>query len=395
MRVQCNLRKIVHRNRNEETVKFQVNREVFADAVTWVARTIPNRPAIPVLAGLKITAAADGVVTLASRDSDITSHMEFDAAVDDAGEVLVNGKLLAEISRNLPNKPIEISLNERKVEIECGSAHFSLKTMPLDEYTEPHQLPALAGVVDGTQWQEAVSQVTVAASNDDTLPMLVSVCLEISGSEISLMATDRYRLAVRDITWTPEDSTINKRILVRGSRLLDLARSLGTAGPINIYLDDDNSGLIGFAAGGKQSVVQLTDGDYPQVRTLFPAEVNGYASINRSELLDAIKRSRVVVEKNTSVLLSFSEEQLVIEAGHGDAAQASEVLPATLTGDDISLAFNPSYLQEGINSMNSENVRLSFTLSSKPAILTPEDDEGVADDSFRVLLMPIRMGGVR
>lgn len=375
-------------------MKFEVEREVFAEAVTWVARTIPNRPAIPALAGLKITAGEDGQVTLASRDSDITSHLVMDAAVVESGEILVNGKLLAEISRSLPNKKILFSVNKKKVEIECGSAHFSLKTMPLDEYSETHEMPAAAGTVDGSVWQEAVSQVTVAASNDDTLPMLVSVCIEIEGKNIALMATDRYRLAVREIEWNPVGQNTKKRILVRASRLLDLAKSLGTTGEVEIHLDAENPTLIGFAAGGKTSIIQLTDGEYPQVRTLFPAEVKGYATIERTPLLEAIKRSRLVVEKNTSVMLSLEEERITIEAGHGDRAQASEAIPATLNGEGISLAFNPTFLQEGINSINSRYVRLSYTTANKPAVLMPEGENGETDETFKILLMPIRLGTV-
>ncbi|WP_124054487.1 DNA polymerase III subunit beta [Arcanobacterium ihumii] len=375
-------------------MKFQVERETFTEAVTWVARTIPNRPAIPVLAGLKIVASDEGKISLGSRDSDITSHIDIEGDVHASGEILVNGKLLADICRSLPTKPIVFTLEGTKLEIECGSARFSMKTMAMDDYSELPQMPPVVGIVDGNEWQEAVSQVTVAASNDDTLPMLVSVCLEIEGDSISLMATDRYRLAVRDLTWQPEDPDMNKRILVRGSRLLDIAKSLGTAGSVEISLDDSgSSSLIGFSAGGRQNTVQLIEGEYPQVRSLFPAEVLGYATIDRSNMLDAIKRSRLVVEKNSAVRLSFTEGELVVEAGHGDAAQASEALEADLHGDDIALAFNPIFLQEGISVMNEPNIRLSYTHPTKPAVITPENDKGEADESFRMLLMPIRTFG--
>lgn len=377
-------------------MKFQVARDVFTEAVSWVAKTIPNRPAMPVLAGLKMKATREGTISLVARDSDITSHVDIEAAVDEPGEVLVNGRLLAEVCRNLPNKPIDFELDGTQVELECGSARFSLKTMSLDDYSEIPPLPPVIGVVDGNEWQESVSQVTVAASNDDTLPMLVSVCLEIDGSEISLMATDRYRLALREIQWEPKDSQIKQRILVRASRLLDIAKSLGTAGPIEISLDDlENPSLIGFSGGGKQNTVQLIDGEYPQVRTLFPEAVEGHAIIDRQMMSDAIKRSKVVVEKNSSVRLSFTAEQLTIEAGQGDTAQASEALPVQLFGDEISLSFNPSYLSDGLGSISAKNVRLSYTQSSRPAVFSPENEDGEVDESFKILLMPVRTFGSR
>lgn len=375
-------------------MKLHVDHGIFTEAVTWVARTIPSRPAVPVLAGLKIVAENDGTISMGSRDSDITSHIDIEAEVFEPGEVLVNGKLLAEISRALPNKTIEMTLDGTKLDIVCGSSRFSMKTMSTDDYTDLPQLPPVIGTVDGSAWQEAVSQVTIAASNDDTLPMLVSVCLEIEGDSISLMATDRYQLAVRDIEWNPVDSSLSRRILVRASRLLDIAKTLGSAGPIEISLQEEGgAALIGFSAGGRQNTVQLIDGEYPQVRSLLPQDINGYVDLDRLEILDAIKRSRLVVEKNAAVRLSFNDGEAVIEAGHGDNAQASEAVSAQLTGEEIKMAFNPVFLQDGFGVLRQEKIRLSFTQPTKPALLTGIDDNGESDESFRLLLMPKRTYG--
>lgn len=376
-------------------MRLQVEKDLFTDAVGWVARTIPHRPAVPVLAGMRIVADGDGHISLSSRDSDITSHVDIEADVIESGEILVNGKLLADICRALPSQPIIFSTDGRKVDIECGSARFSMKVMTMDDYAELHDMPPVAGTVDGAQWQEAVQQVTIAASNDDTLPMLVSVCIEIHGDSIMLMATDRYRLAVKEISWKPEDPDISVRILVRAARLLDIAKALGSAGPVDISLNDAQMPtLIGFAAAGRQNTVQLIDGDYPQVLSLFPEEIAGFAVMNRSELSEAIKRARLVVEKNSAVRLAFSSEELVLDAGQ-DVAQASEAIAASVDGKDITMAFNPVFLQEGLSVINEQSVRLSYTQETKPAVLTGQDDEGVVDESFRLLLMPIRTYGSR
>lgn len=376
------------------TVKISVDHDIFTDAVTWASRTIPNRPAIPVLAGMHIVAAEDGTISLGSRDSDISSHITIDGTVDEPGDVLVNGKLLAEISRSLPARQIDLNVEGGMLEIECGSSHFSMKTMSTEDYSELPEMPPVIGQIDGAEWEKAVSQVTIAASNDDTLPMLVSVCIEIEGDKLSLMATDRYRLAIRDLGWTPSSSDISKRILVRASRLLDVAKALGSSGPIEVALQDQGMGaLIGFSAGGRRNTIQLIDGEYPQVRSLFPTEVNGFVVMNRLEILEGIKRSRLVVEKNAAVRLSFSEGEVVLEAGHGDNAQVSEVLPAELEGEELKMAFNPVFLQEGFSVIDTEYVRLSFTHPTKPAVVTAQDEEGNVDDDFRLLLMPIRTFG--
>lgn len=376
-------------------MKLRVEHDVFTDAVSWVARTIPTRPSLPVLAGIRIEVDADGTVALGSYDPDISSHAVIEGAVDEPGTILVHGRLLSDFAKALPNKPIDLEVAGPKLEIVCGSSHISMQSMPLEDYPEIPSLPEITGTVDGAQWQEAVTQVVSAASNDDTLPLLVSACIEINGSNVSLMATDRYRLAIRDLTWEPADEDYSARILVRAARLADIAKSLGSVGKVEVSIDTSGrAGMVGFEAAGRRSVARLIEGEYPPVRNLFPSETNGHAIIRRAELLDAIKRARLVVEKNSAVRLSFSEGQVVLEAGQGDNAQTSEALPATLIGEDIAMAFNPSYLQEGLTAINDEFVRLSFTHPSKPAVLTAQAEEAGEDsEDFRLLLMPIRVYG--
>lgn len=376
-------------------MKLRVEHDVFADVVSWVARTIPSRPSLPVLAGMKIEADKDGTVALSSYDPDISSHAVVEAAVDEPGTILVHGRLLSDFARALPNKPIDMEIKGAKLEVVCGSSHISMQSMPLEDYPTLPPMPEVSGVVDGALWQETVSQVVTAASSDDTLPLLVSVCIEIEGKTMSLMATDRYRLAVRDLQWEPSDADVSHRILVRASRLSDIAKSLGSVGKVELAIDNSGrAGMIGFSSASRHNIARLIDGDYPQVRNLFPSDVTGYAIIGRQEMLDAIKRARLVVEKNSAVRLSFSEGQVVLEAGQGDNAQTSEALEATLHGEDIVMAFNPSFLQEGLGATSAPYVRLSFTNASKPAVLTAQSEiEGEDDQEFRLLLMPIRTYG--
>ena len=376
-------------------MKLRVEHDVFADAVSWVARTIPSRPSLPVLAGMKIEADKDGSVALSSYDPDISSHAVIEAAVDEPGTTLVHGRLLSDFARALPNKPIDMELKGAKLEVVCGSSHISMQSMPLEDYPSAPPMPEVSGVVDGALWQETVAQVVTAASSDDTLPLLVSVCIEIEGKTMSLMATDRYRLAVRDLTWEPSNKDASHRILVRASRLSDIAKALGSVGKVELAIDNSGrTGMIGFSAAGRHNVARLIDGEYPQVRNLFPSEATGYAVIGRQEMLDAIKRARLVVEKNSAVRLSFSEGQVILEAGQGDSAQTSEALEAALHGEDIVMAFNPSFLQEGLGATSAPYVRLSFTSASKPAVLTAQPEiDGEDDQEFRLLLMPIRTYG--
>jgi DNA polymerase III subunit beta len=376
-------------------VRFRVERDVLAEAVGWAARTLPTRPPVPVLAGLRLEADPTGSLVLSSFDYEVSARVEVPADVSEGGTALVSGRLLADISRSLPGKPVEVVAEGSKVTLTCGASRFALLTMPVDEYPALPQMPSVAGSVAGDVLTSAVAQVTVAASRDETLPILTGVRMEIEDDRVTLLATDRYRLAMREIEWHPATPGTSAIALVRARTLSDVAKSLGGGGEVTVALSaDDGTELIGFEAGGRRTTSLLVDGDYPKVRSLFPAESPVWAVCETAGLVEAVRRVALVAERNTPVRLSFTDGQVALEAGQGDDAQASEALDATLVGDDISIAFNPQFLLDGLQALTTPFVRLSFTLPTKPAVLTGQSErDGSSDDTYRYLLMPVRMAG--
>ncbi len=373
-------------------MKFRVERDVLAEAVTWTARSLPTRPPVPVLAGVRLEADASGVVQLSSFDYEVSARSEIAAEVAEPGTVLVSGRLLAEIARALPAKPVDVTLDGTRVLVTCGASRFTLLTMPVEEYPALPAMPATVGVVKGDDLTEAVAQVTVAASRDDTLPLLTGVRMEIEGELITLLATDRYRLALRTLSWTPSTPGLSAVALVRARTLSDAAKSLGGSDQVAIALATGTGvDLIGFEAGGRHTTSLLVDGDYPPVRRLFPEESPIHAVVPTAALIEAAKRVSLVAERNTPIRLAFSEGQVVLDAGQGDDAQASEALEASLTGEDITVAFNPQYLLDGLGALGSPFVRMAFTHPNKPVEFTGQGSlEGQDDRSYRYLLVPIR-----
>jgi DNA polymerase III subunit beta len=376
-------------------VKFRVERDALADAVAWAARALPSRPPVPVLAGLLLEADASGVLRLSSFDYEVSARVEVAAEVMDAGSALVSGKLLADISRSLPAKPVDVTTDGSKVSVLCGSGRFTLLTMPVDEYPSLPLMPASSGVVPGDQFTQAVAQVSIAASRDETLPILTGIRLEIEGDQLTMLATDRYRLAMRTITWNPADRDASSVALVRARTLSEVAKSLGATGDVTLALTTGGATeMVGFEAGGRRTTSLLVDGDYPKVRSLFPAQAPTHALVETQALVDAVKRVALVAERNTPVRLTFTADQLTLEAGQGEDAQASEAVEATLNGDDISIAFNPQFLLDGLGALNAPIARLSFTEATKPAVLSPQATlDGPDDPSYRYLLMPVRIAG--
>ena len=373
-------------------MKFSVERDVLADAVAWVSRAVPARPPVPVLAGVRVVADAAGTVTLSSFDYEVAAKGEFAADVESGGEALVSGRLLREIANALPHKPVQFVLDGTKVSVTCGASRFTLATMPVDQYPSLPELPERTGVIDGAALQQAVAQVTSAASRDETLPILTAVRVEIEGSTISLLATDRYRLALRELTWKPAKSDVSTVALVRAKTLNDTAKALGS-GDVDLSLGEGTGvDLIGFAAGGLVTTSQLMDGDYPPVRRLFRDENPITAVVRTQDLIDATRRVALVAERNSSVRLAFSEGEVVLDAGQSDDAQASEALEATLNGDAITVAFNPQYLLDGLSALASEYVQFGFLQETKPVEFVGIDKPGgTVAAEFRYLLVPIRI----
>ncbi|WP_372592883.1 DNA polymerase III subunit beta [Actinotalea sp.] len=373
-------------------MKFRVERDVLAEAVTWTARSLPTRPPVPVLAGVRLEADSSGVVQLSSFDYEVSARSEIAADVSEPGTVLVSGRLLAEIARALPAKPVDLALDGTRVVVTCGASRFTLLTMPVEEYPALPAMPAEVGVVRGDELTEAVAQVTVAASRDDTLPLLTGVRMEIEGDLITLLATDRYRLALRTLPWTPATPGLSAVALVRARTLSDAAKSLGGSDQVTVALATGTGvDLIGFEAGGRHTTSLLVDGDYPPVRRLFPEESPIHAVVAKAALIEAAKRVSLVAERNTPIRLAFSAGQVVLDAGQGDDAQASEALEASLTGEDITVAFNPQYLLDGLGALSTDFVRMAFTHPNKPVEFTGQGSlEGEDDRSYRYLLVPIR-----
>ncbi|MEO9322352.1 DNA polymerase III subunit beta [Nocardioides sp. C4-1] len=376
-------------------MKFRVERDVLADAVAWAARSLPVRPSAPVLAGLLIDASDDGLV-LSTFDYETSARATLGAEVHDEGRALVSGRLLSDICRSLPAKPVDVVTEGARVSLTCGSARFSLQTMPVEDYPTIPDMPTATGTVPSDVFAHAVAQAVTAAGRDDMLPVLTGVRIEIDGSTISLLATDRFRLSQRELAWNPHTPDESLAALVPARVLGDTAKALTSGSDVTIALSAGGSGegIIGFQGAGpggiRRTTTRLLDGEFPKVRSLFPTEQLTTATVEKAALVESVKRVALVAERNTAVQLKFGDGVLTLDAGSGDEAQASESIPATIEGDDLTTGFNPQFLLDGLQVIDEAVVELAFTQASKPVVISGVPD-GDVDPGFRYLLMPRRL----
>jgi DNA polymerase-3 subunit beta len=377
-------------------VKFQVNRDVFSEAVSFAVKLLPQRTTLPILSGVLIQANDDGLV-LSSFDYEVSSQTEIQADVEESGTVLVSGRLLAEIAGRLPNAPVHVATEESRISVTCGSASFTLLSMPVEEYPSIPEVGTESGVVPAEEFATAVAQVAVAASRDDVTPVITGVQLEVRENNLSLVATDRYRVAIREIEWDGGGVASEESLtaLVPARTLQEVGKTFGHSGTISVAITSrDDRELIAFSADRKTVTSLLIKGNFPPVRRLFPETVDNHAVMNTAELIEATRRVALVLEREAALRYSFTADGLTLEAIGSEQAQASETIDAILTGDDTVVSLKPQFLLDGLGAVHSEFVRISFTRTENPnkpgpVLITSQTSRDQAGaDTYRYLLQP-------
>lgn len=380
-------------------MKFRVDRDPLAEAVAWAARSLPSRPSVPVLAGLLLD-ADDAGLALSGFDYETSARATLPAEVADEGRALVSGRLLADICRSLPAHQVTIVLEGQRVTLTCGTSRFTLQTMPVEDYPALPAMPEASGTVSADRFSAAVAQAVSAAGRDDMLPLLTGVRVEITGDQMVLMATDRFRASLVELAWSPNQADAEGVALVPARVLADTARSLAAGTDLNVALAAVGSGdgLIGFEGtgteGSRRTTTRLLDGEFPRVRQLFAADPTSTVWVETAPFVESLRRVSLVAERNTPVRLTFEEDRIVLDAGSGDEAHATESLPGQLQGEPLSIGFNPTYLLDGLGVVPAPWCHLAFTQPTRPvSVAGCAEERGEPDLSFRYLLMPLRLQG--
>ena len=412
-------------------MRFSIERDALTEAVAWVARALPTRPVLPILSGMLLTATASELI-LACFDYEISARIRVAADVAEPGTVLVPGRLLAEITRSLPAFTVYVDDKGDDVTLTCGAAAFTLVTLPVGEYPQLPDLPVLAGTVDGGVLAAAISQVVPAASRDDTLPILTGVNIELDGGTITLAATDRYRLAMRELAWDPVQPDLVATILTPAKTLADAGRMMAPGTPVQVLLRHHVGGdehaadaMIGFESGGRRLTTRLIAGEFIKYKSRFPGEFGCCGDMPAAPLAEAVRRVALVAERGTSVRLSFAAGMVTIEAGTEGQARARETVPAQFEGNEHAIAFSPHYLLDGLAAAltaatipaqegpvkegqaeggqtsaeggqtgeegQDARIRLQFSSPTKPAVITGVmRKQATATPDFRYLVVPLR-----
>ncbi len=377
-------------------MKFQVNRDVFSEAVSFAVKLLPQRTTLPILSGVLLEASKEGL-TLSSFDYEVSTRATISADIEEEGTVLVSGRLLADIASRLPAAPVHVSTDGSKIVVTCGSANFTLLSMPVEEYPTLPEIAAESGVLPAEAFAAAVSQVAVAASRDDVTPVITGVQLEVGENNLSLVATDRYRVAIREIDWESRGAKSSEPVtaLVPARTLMEVGKTFGHSGTISVSItSSDERELIAFSADKKTVTSLLIKGNFPPVRRLFPESPENYAVVNTADLMEAVRRVSLVLEREAALRFTFTIDGVTLEAIGSEQAQASETIDGHLNGEDTVVSLKPQFLLDGLGAVHSEFVRVSFTKTDNPnkpgpVLITSQSSKDQAGvDNYKYLLQP-------
>ncbi len=364
-------------------LKLTCNREDFVSRLAVVSRAVSTRSSVQILAGVLLRAEG-GELRLAATDMELSLRTSLDAQVDAEGPVVVPGRLLVDLARLLPEPELQIEHrpDEGTVHITCGSASYRLHTYSAEDFPRLPEIDATQiFTVDAEALLETVAQVSRSASRDESRPVLTGILARFEPGKLVMAATDSYRLAVKE-TDLP-GSTQELEAIIPARALTELTRIAGDA-ELEVGVQENQ---VAFRTGDAVLTTRRIDGQFPNVKQLLPEQFEHVVTMPRTELLEVVRRVSVMAQRNSPLRLRFAEGELEVSAQTQDVGEAKESLPAPFSGDPLEIGFNPEFLRDGIESVQSDDVRLKLISPLRPGLIQGEGDD------YSYLIMPIRLAG--
>ncbi len=365
-------------------MKFRCDRDALSEALQTVQRGVSSRPGIPALTGVLIEAAEGGELTLITTDLEVSARLTIDVQVTEPGIALVPARLIGDTVKSLSNAPVDVETDQGQARIRCAAYEGTLRLLPAEDFPGLQEPRGTRLTAEAGAFAEAVSQVGRGASRDEARPVLTGVLLEVSREGVVMVATDSYRLAVRDLVATSDGEAkaiVPERAMSEAGR----AAAADEKGSIEVLIDESQ---VSFRIGALTLTSRLIEGEFPNYRQLLPEASESRLTVSRQQLLDAVRRVGLLARDTTPVRLEFNALGVKLSSSSPDLGQAVETVEARYEGEDLTVAFNPQYLADGLTAATGESVRLDVRDGLKPGVVHGEGDE------FTYLVMPVRLPAV-
>ena len=375
-------------------MKFQVNRDVLAEAVSFAARMLQSKPTSQILSGMRLVADANSL-QISVFDHDVSAQTDIVANVDESGTALVSGRLLNEIIGRLPNQPVTFVIDGTKAVLTCGTSKFELATLPIAQYPTLPPVPPVTGTIDGEAFISAIRRVSVASAKDSTRPFQKGIQLKATSTSVTFTAADPNRIARCQVQWLGKNVPDETSAVVLTKTMQDIEKTFANLGEISISISPEG-GMVAFQAKNRTvTTVVLNIENYPDIDQYFPTNLEESAIINKQDLIDATRRVELVVNESEDTIRYAFEDGLVNLDSTSSENNASESVQATLNGNPTSLRFKPWLFHDGLSQITSEFVKIEFTKNQRdparpgPIIMSSQTSKDAASpDTYRYLLNP-------
>jgi DNA polymerase III subunit beta len=375
-------------------VKFQVNRDVLAEAVAFAARMLQSKPTSQVLSGMRLVADANSL-QVSVFDHDVSAQTDVVANVEKSGTALVSGKLLNDIIGRLPNQPVTLVVEGTKAVLTCGTSKFELATLPIEQYPTLPPIPPVTGTIEGDAFISAIRRVSVASAKESTRAFQKGIQLKATPTAVTLTAADPNRIARCQVQWLGKNVSEETSAVVLTKTMQDIEKTFANLGEINISIAPDG-GMVAFQAKNRiVTTVVLNIDNYPDIDQYFPTNLEESVVINKQDLIDATRRVELVVNESEDTIRYAFEEGSVNLDSTSSEHNATESVQATLNGNPTSLRFKPWLFHDGLSQITSEFVKIEFTKNQRdntrpgPIIMSSQTSKDAASpDTYRYLLNP-------
>ena len=362
-------------------MKFRCDRDLLSEALQVIQRGVSSRPGIPALTGVLMEAGSDGALTLTTTDLEVSARLSIEVHVQEEGVALVPARLVGDTVKSLSDAPVEFDADQAQARIRCAAYEGALRLLPAEDFPALQPPTGTRVVAGAAVFAEAVGQVARAASRDEARPVLTGVLLEVSRESVTLAATDSYRLAVRELVATAAGEA---RAIVPERALSEAGRAAAALekGDVEMFVDESQ---VSFQVGQLLLTSRLIEGEFPNYRQLLPEAYESRLTVSRQQLSDAVRRVGLLARDTSPVRMEFNALGVKLSSSSPDLGQAVEAVEARYEGEEITAAFNPHYLADGLAAATGESVRVEVRDGLKPGVVRGESDE------FTYLVMPVRL----
>lgn len=361
-------------------MRIITNRNLLLESINIVQKAVPSKTTLPILEGI-LFVAKNGKLTLISTDLELGIETSINVDVLEQGSLVVSSRIIGEIVRKLPDADVEIEKKENLIYIKSENSEFKVLGLSQEEFPQLPSIEKDRGIsISNSMLKEMIRQTIFAVSTDEIRPILTGVLMEVRGKEVTMVALDGFRMAVKNIEILSDE---NIKAVIPGKTLTELGKILNDSeDTVNIFISKNQ---ILFQTGETTIISRLLEGEFINYSQLIPEEYKIRIKLQTEKLLDACERAALFArDSNNTIRFEINDDIMNIRS-NSESGDVHEELKVIKEGEDIEIAFNPRYFIEALKAINNDEITIEFTTNVSPSIIKPVNDSG-----FLYLILPVR-----